>query len=192
MRAMSSQLLIPTALAALMLAGCTAAIYAVGISPDKVDQIELGSTRQDVEDLVNSVEQEESCAAGSRVFYVYDRGQPPGDRPGVGAVFLAAYSAINVGVLEILTACQFTCQRGLLEVVYDRRDRVVAVYPHPDGYDVGDWCGARSREVAIGQPVPLSGRTGSHCLGWRSDAWETDRARAIGDSKDIIAAVGCD
>jgi hypothetical protein len=172
------QLLAPVLLLVVLAgAGCTAKQALVGISPDKVDQIEIGTDRATVEDRVDSVESEVSCTAGAKVDYVYDRGLPHAPYPVLTGPLALAVSAYYLGALEVIGACQIACQNGILEVTYDSDGKVVAVNPKPRSYDAGSFCD--------------EGRMRSVCANVRTKATKTDLARRLRAAEEKVRATGC-
>ncbi len=122
-------------------AGCAVKIATVGIAPDRVDQIEIGTDRATVEDLVDGVESEMSCTSGAKVDYVYDRGLKPVDNPALGAAAVLAANAMFFGYAELtIGTCSAPCQQGLLEIIYDSDGKVVAANPKPRSSDAGFLC----------------------------------------------------
>ena len=185
------------AIVAIDLSGCSAYVVAVGIDADRVDLIEVGSTRAEVEDLTNAIEHEEACTGGSRVFYVYDRGQSPEDpdHPVAMPVAQVLVSLLSLGVPELYYRCAVDCQKGLLEIVYDQQGHVVAGFPHPYAYDAGWSCGGVRRPGNVhvcDRPRLEEGRwPPSFCACVRRGADVTDRARKIGGSEASVSATGC-
>ncbi|MEE8230959.1 MAG: hypothetical protein V3R15_05665, partial [Qipengyuania citrea] len=158
--------------------GCAVKIVTVGIAPDKVDQIEIGTDRATVEDLVDGVESEMSCRSGAKVDYVYDRGLKPDDNPALGAAAVLFVDALTFGYAELTVGlCAAPCQQGLLEIIYDSDGKVVAANPKPGSYDAGFLCD--------------EGNSRYFCDDVRSRAAETDLARRLRASKDEVVATGC-
>jgi hypothetical protein len=158
--------------------GCTVKQALVGISPDKVDQIEVGTDRATVEDLVDEVESEMSCTSGAKVDYVYDRGNPRAPYPVLAGPFMLAFSAWMLGLPEARWgACRIACQNGILEVIYDSDGKVVAAKPKFRSYYAGYYCDRGNRR--------------SICDDIRSKAAETDLARRLRGGEEEVRATGC-
>ena len=159
-------------------AGCAVKIVSVGVAPDKVDQIEIGTDRATVEDLVDGVESEMSCTSGAKVDYVYDRGLKPVDNPALGAAAVLFVDALTFGYAELTVGlCSAPCQQGLLEIIYDSDGKVVAANPKPRSYDAGFFCDR--------------GKSRYLCDEIRSDATETDLARRLLGGEEEVRATGC-
>ena len=58
----------------LFLHGCSVKHLAVGIEPDDVSQIQIGSSREQVEELLDAPIEVSECPGGTRAKFVYDRG----------------------------------------------------------------------------------------------------------------------
>ena len=159
-------------------AGCAVKIATVGIAPDKVDQIEIGTDRATVEDLVDGVESEMSCTSGAKVDYVYDRGLKPADNPALGAAAMLLVDALAFGYAEYtIGICSAPCQQGLLEIIYDSDGKVVAANPKPRSYYAGFWCDR--------------GKKRYFCDDVRAKARETDLARRLLGDREDVRATGC-
>jgi hypothetical protein len=159
-------------------AGCAVKIVTVGIAPDKVDQIEIGTDRATVEDLVDGVESELSCTSGARVDYVYDRGLKPHDNPALGAAAVLAANALFFGYAELTVGvCWAACQQGLLEIIYDSDGKVVAATPNPRGYYAGIFCDEGGKKY--------------YCDDVRAKARETDLARRLMGDEQEVRVTGC-
>jgi hypothetical protein len=179
----------------LLIAGlqaCSVKEVMFGIEPDDLSEIEVGTTRGQVEDLLDLAVYEKACPNGTRTMYVYDRGQLAAPHPVAAGISTAVLDALTLGAAEVIYACEIPCQKGLLEIIFDEQDKVLAVKPRPYAYDVGWYCGAVGEDVPVGDYVRLSGKTGRICAGRRVDAAQTDTAALIGSAAGEMEAIGCE
>ncbi len=146
----------------LILHGCSVKDAAVGIERTDVSQIQIGWSREQVEELLDAPIDAFECPGGTREKYVYDRF--PSAEPDLGAAAgLAVGSLITLGTFELNYNCHEECQRGILEVVFDDDDTVVLLRPLSEPYDLtwncrsGDeWYFCKRRREAASKMDPPS------------------------------------
>ncbi len=123
----------------LSLQGCSVKDAAFGIERTDVSQIQIGWSREQVEELLDAPIDAFECPGGTRTKYIYDR-LPPVE-PNLGeAAGLVAFELLTLGASEIYHSCREKCQRGILDIVFDDNDTVMLLRPLSEPYDVGDLC----------------------------------------------------
>jgi hypothetical protein len=123
----------------LIVHGCSVKDAAFGKERTDVSQIQVGSSRGQVGELLDAPIDAFECPRGTRAKYVYDRFSSA--EPHLGAaVGSAVFSLFTFGLTERYFYCHERCQRGILEIVFDDDDAVVLLRPLSDAYDVGWYC----------------------------------------------------
>ena len=123
----------------LIVHGCSVKDATFGKERTDVSQIQVGSSRGEVEELLDAPIDAFECPRGTRTKYVYDRFLSA--EPDLGAaVGSAVFSLFTIGLTERFFYCHEKCQRGVLEIVFDDSDSVVLLRPLSEPYDVGSYC----------------------------------------------------
>ncbi len=161
----------------LIVHGCSVKDATFGKERTDVSQIQVGSSRGQVEELLDAPIDAFECPRGTRAKFVYDRF--PSWEPSLGgAAALGALSILTLGTFEAYDICNERCQRGILQVVFDDNDTVVLLRPLSEPYDVGSYC--RSGEAWT-----------YFCKPTQESASKMDPPPLIQGPDDVLIGTGC-
>ena len=147
-----------------LLTGCATKRSYLGHPSTDLSSLHAGAPRPDVDALLGSPAKEYDSEGIRKAWYLYDRGfvgtlenNSAGEKL-FWAPIMAWGEMATVGLAGLMIHCQAPCQRGLLEVKYDRQGRLVFATEHVPADDHPAVEGCMTRPIRVDLAVCRSVR----------------------------------
>ena len=147
----------------LMLPGCAAKRNYWGHPATDLSPLRAGMPRSRVDALLGSPDKQDESNGIRQAWYLYDRGfvgtleETSAGEKIIWVPIMAWGELVSLGLVELMILCQAPCQKGLLEVRYDHKDRLLQATEQipPDAHPAVKECMTRPvrNDLAVCQGV---------------------------------------